>query len=126
MKLTSIDKDTLLAIGLVAAYVVCCSTAEAVEQDKSKHFAASAAMAAAATLVFEGRTESPIIYGIAASFAVGVAKEVYDKAHPQSHTASGADLAADLVGATAGAWLGHGIYVRASDRSVSVGITKDF
>jgi uncharacterized protein YfiM (DUF2279 family) len=98
----------------------------AVEQDKVQHFAGSAAMAAAATAALEGRTAHPIIYGVASSFAVGIAKEAYDKAHPKNHTASGADLAADLLGATVGAWAGHGLYVQAGRGNVALGISKDF
>jgi uncharacterized protein YfiM (DUF2279 family) len=122
----NIDRASLLAIGLAALYLTCCTNAQAVEQDKTQHFAISAAMAAAATAALEGRTAHPIIYGIASSFAVGIAKEAYDKAHPKNHTASGADLAADLLGATVGAWAGHGLYVQAGRGNVALGISKDF
>lgn len=129
--MTKIDRDTIVVLGVAALYVACCSNAEAVESDKAKHVAVSAVMAAAATVALEGRTENPVLYGAAASFVVGAAKEAYDKRHydanhPKRHTASNADLVADLVGATAGAWLGHGVYVQADGGSVSFGVSKDF
>lgn len=106
--------------------LVHCTPSYGMEQDKQQHFAISAMMASTATVAFEGRTEHSIAYGTATSFVIGVAKELYDKAHPRNHTASGGDLVADLTGAVMGAWLGQGMYIVVQRNGASVGMTLDF
>jgi uncharacterized protein YfiM (DUF2279 family) len=67
-------------------------------QDKGKHFATSAVLAAGVTAV----TRSELT-GFAVSFGLGLAKEAYDSRHPGRHCASVRDLAADALGAYVGA-----------------------
>lgn len=115
-----------LVWGALAFWVLSSGDASALEQDKQQHIAVSAIIATTVTTALEGKTESPVLCGIAASVAVGAAKEAYDAAHPKTHTASGADLMADLIGATTGAWLGHGVYIQAGQSRIAIGISKDF
>lgn len=94
-----------------------------VAKDKKMHVALSTFLGAAASAQIEGKTEHPVAWSIFAAMVPGIAKEVYDKAHPQAHKAEWGDLAADLVGATAGAWIGHGIYVHTDGKQIGVGVT---
>jgi len=71
--------------------------------DRQLHFAGS--LAIAASLRVEGR---PRAESVAGSFAIGVAKEIYDAALKPSRLGRGAsrkDLVADLAGALAGVLL---------------------
>ncbi len=68
--------------------------------DRQLHFAGS--LAIAASLRVEGRSRAEAVVG---SFAVGVAKEIYDAALKPRRLGRGAsrkDLVADLLGALAG------------------------
>jgi uncharacterized protein YfiM (DUF2279 family) len=71
--------------------------------DRQVHFAGSLAIAASIRVEGRSRAES-----VAGSFAVGVAKEIYDAALKPRRLGRGAsrkDLAADLLGAVAGVLL---------------------
>jgi len=71
--------------------------------DRQVHFAGS--LAIAASLRVEGRSRAEAVVG---TFAIGVAKEIYDAALKPRRLTRGAsrkDLAADLLGALAGVLL---------------------
>lgn len=76
--------------------------------DKNKHFAGSAAMGVAATVVFKD-SEHPVLYPFAATIAVGLAKEVYDEVKSGGSGFSYKDLAADALGAALGVSVGNGV-----------------
>lgn len=76
--------------------------------DKNKHFAGSAAMALAATVVFKD-SEHPVLYPFAAALAVGLAKEIRDEVATNGSGFSYKDLAADALGAALGVSVGSGV-----------------
>lgn len=86
---------------LLAAAVLCTSATASADDDLAPHAAASAVIASALTVAFKD-TNNPVLYAIAATMAIGLAKELYDSG-PGDGGFSGADLAADLLGATMGA-----------------------
>jgi uncharacterized protein YfiM (DUF2279 family) len=86
---------------LLAAALLCASAAASADENLGAHVGASTAVASALTIVFKD-TKEPVLYAIAATMALGVAKELYDSG-PGDGKFSGADLAADLLGATLGA-----------------------
>lgn len=86
---------------LVAAVLLCASATASAEDNLAVHAGASAAIASALTIAFKD-TKEPVLYAIAVTMALGVAKELYDSG-PGDGRFSGEDLAADLLGATMGA-----------------------
>lgn len=86
---------------VLAAALLCASANASADDDLAVHAGASAAIASALTIAFRD-TREPVLYAIAATVAVGLAKELYDSG-PGDGKFSGADLAADLLGATLGA-----------------------
>ena len=72
------------------------------EADKVKHAVFSAAMAGGAAgasrYMFDLSPNQSALAGGAFSLLVGVAKEVYDKQHPDKHTSDIRDFKADLIG----------------------------
>lgn len=91
-------------LALPLATILLASTAHAeVGSDKYLHAGASAAIASGVTML---TAESPnrLWYGIGASLAVGVAKELADSREAGNRFSS-KDVWADLVGAVAGAYL---------------------
>jgi uncharacterized protein YfiM (DUF2279 family) len=67
--------------------------------DKAKHFAAGAALGAAAA----GDEGEPVPVGVGVAFAFGAGKEVYDREIKGTYF-SGKDLMWGLAGGLAGAW----------------------
>ena len=118
MKFIDDDVDAALAILTVMFFLLLAFPENAagaeVAEDKQMHAVVSAMMAGAAAVYLEDKTDHPVAYSIVASMLPGIAKEVYDAAHPKNHTAEVGDLVADLAGATFGAWIGHGICLHSS------------
>ena len=71
----------------------------AFEQDKQKHFAVGAGLAALATVIAKDRA-----VGIGAAVVAGVAKELYDRRHGGRF--STADVVWTVAGGVAGAYVG--------------------
>jgi uncharacterized protein YfiM (DUF2279 family) len=86
---------------LVAATLLAASATASATEDLAAHAGASAVIASALTVLFEDGKE-PVLYAIATTMAIGLAKEIHDSRSGESYF-SGADLAADLLGATLGA-----------------------
>lgn len=120
-------KKTLLALAVIFALFLLFSPDAAAASDKQKHALLSAAMGGAAVLYLEEKTEHPVAYAVTAALVPGIAKEIYDAAHPKTHNAEIGDLVADFVGAVAGAYAGHGLYIGVAERGqVEVGISVPF
>ena len=90
-----------------ALFMTTCAHAQDswVSVDKALHAGVSGGIAAVATVATGSELQ-----GFTFAMAVGVAKEVYDKQHPDKHSASYRDLVADAAGAYMGAKLG-GVFV---------------
>lgn len=75
--------------------------------DKARHFTASFALAAGATMALAPSTgeDEAAVAGFSATLAAGAGKEFYDRNIKRTYF-SGKDLTWDLLGALLGSWAG--------------------
>ena len=77
-----------------------------IPSDKGYHAAAGAvAYVAGYEIARACDSKHPRLWGLASSLAVGLAKEAYDKSHPDRHTCEAGDVVANLGGAFVVSWV---------------------
>lgn len=91
---------------VVLAILLCLPACAGIPRDKTLHAAAgSVAYVAGYEVARALDSEHPSLWALAGVVALGVAKEAYDKRHPQTHTADPMDALAMVAGGFTVSWV---------------------
>ena len=91
------------ALSIILCAPLC---AGGIPSDKGYHAAAGAVAYVAGYEVSKAcGSEHPKLWGFASALTVGLAKEAYDKAHPNTHSCEAGDVAATFGGGLVASWV---------------------